>query len=519
MSYVPAAVLQRPTALHTGVGNSRERVTTTSRDAQAFYDQGLNYLESYVWIEASRSFRQALRADPMLAMAWVGVSRVHSGLDDTTAAWAALRQAQALAAGASRREQRRIRLRASQLDAISALTDTLRHQAYKRAIDSALTESPDDIPLLVIRGNAEEPTAAGRGQRGTARSVAYYQRVLELQPDHATAHHYLVHTYETIGNIDKALAHGEQYASHAAEIPHAHHMWGHDLRRVGRMDEAIAQFVIADSLERRYYRIQDIPPDLDWHHAHNLDLLAGCYQWQGRVTEARGVLERVEALGAPNSYSQANRRSLPLLLLGAGDFAGAAATARAMRATSELPSTLALSHALAGQAELRLGRIALAAAELAAADSALAHVPLVTPGLNVRRLSVQPYVDELRGELWLLSDRAKQGAALLEQVVRAYRAVPGPDAWSQALFRIEYIGSLARVAGEQKLAAIMAREMADHDPHYGGTHLALALLARDNADRAAAARELSAALAAWRLADPAVLQQATTLGIERESGR
>ena len=47
-----------------GIGNSHEAVTTTSKEAQAFYDQGLNYLESYVWIEASRSFHQALRLDP-----------------------------------------------------------------------------------------------------------------------------------------------------------------------------------------------------------------------------------------------------------------------------------------------------------------------------------------------------------------------------------------------------------------------------------------------------------------------
>lgn len=80
-SYVPAELLERAVPLREGVGNSRQKVTTASPEAQAFYDQGLNYLESYVWIEASRSFHQALRSDPKLAMAYVGLSRVHSGLD------------------------------------------------------------------------------------------------------------------------------------------------------------------------------------------------------------------------------------------------------------------------------------------------------------------------------------------------------------------------------------------------------------------------------------------------------
>ncbi|HET9235226.1 MAG TPA: hypothetical protein VFP10_13910, partial [Candidatus Eisenbacteria bacterium] len=79
-AFVPAELLERPVALRNGVGNSHETVTTASKDAQALYDQALNYLESYVWIEASRSFHEALRRDPKLAMAYIGLSRVASGL-------------------------------------------------------------------------------------------------------------------------------------------------------------------------------------------------------------------------------------------------------------------------------------------------------------------------------------------------------------------------------------------------------------------------------------------------------
>ena len=68
--------------------------------------------------------------------------------------------------------------------------------------------------------------------------MAFYREVLAIVPDHATAHHYLVHSYETIGRIDRALEHGDDYARLSPAIPHASHMWGHDLRRVGRVDEA-----------------------------------------------------------------------------------------------------------------------------------------------------------------------------------------------------------------------------------------------------------------------------------------
>src|SRR5712692_10647014 len=77
-----ASILQRAVPLRDGIGRANERVTTSSAEAQAFYDQGLAYLHSYVWVEAARSFNQALRHDGKLAMAYVGLSCAYSGLDD-----------------------------------------------------------------------------------------------------------------------------------------------------------------------------------------------------------------------------------------------------------------------------------------------------------------------------------------------------------------------------------------------------------------------------------------------------
>ena len=137
-SYVPTELLERSLPLRTGIGNSHETVTTTSKEAQAFYDQGLNYLESYVWIEASRSFHQALRLDANLAMANLGLSYVYSGLENSEAARQFLDKAKALAAGVSERERRRMEIREKQLAAIDDVKDTARFLAYKKTIDDAI---------------------------------------------------------------------------------------------------------------------------------------------------------------------------------------------------------------------------------------------------------------------------------------------------------------------------------------------------------------------------------------------
>src|SRR5438876_2104316 len=95
VGWVPREILERPVALHEGIGTIHEAVTTSSKEAQAFYDQGLTYLHSFVWIEAARSFNQARRLDPHLAMADVGLSYAYTELNAPAAAHAALDRARA----------------------------------------------------------------------------------------------------------------------------------------------------------------------------------------------------------------------------------------------------------------------------------------------------------------------------------------------------------------------------------------------------------------------------------------
>ena len=498
-SYVPAELLQREVPLRRGIGNSHEVVTTTSKEAQAFYDQGLNYLESYVWIEAVRSFNQALRFDPKLAMAYIGLSRAYSGLEDPAAAKLFFEQAKTLAPKVSEREQRRIAIREAQLAAMDDIENAAKLAAYRKVVDDALAKDIDDPQLWLLAGNAQEPTAAGRGQRGTAATVAYYDQVLRLVPDHASAHHYLIHTYETIGQIEKALEHGEVFARESPAIPHAAHMWGHDLRRVGRVDDAIVQFKKANSLELAYYKEENIDPALDWHHSHNLDLLAGCYQYKGQMVLAEKTMREASELAAIDAYRAFNTRGLPAFLINRARYDDALAAARAMT-DAAFPQAQSVGHALAAQALLGLGRIDEARVELAAAERELELVPVVTAGIVPKRSMVKGWVDAARGELLLKTGNRAEANSILRDAQRDLRNTPGPDAWSQALFRLEAMARSARDAGDWELAEYTARQMLDHDAAYGGSHLALALVL-DHQGSPEAKREFERARSLWKDAD------------------
>src|SRR5438105_10367371 len=94
------------------------RVSTTSPECQAFFDQGLGYFYSYVWIEAARSFETATQYDPDCAMAWWGLSRALERWGKGNQA-KALEKANELRGRASDREQLLIRGRMQEKGMVS----------------------------------------------------------------------------------------------------------------------------------------------------------------------------------------------------------------------------------------------------------------------------------------------------------------------------------------------------------------------------------------------------------------
>src|SRR5262252_6247530 len=320
---VPDAILNRPLPLRKGIGTLHDPVTTASPQAQSYYDQGLACLHSYVWIEAARSFHQALRLDSTLAMAGVGLSYAYVELNAPAEAKAALDRARRLVAGASEHDRRHVELRAAQMAAEAAPRDVARLTAYRNALDAALAKWPADVELLLSRGLAESSDAAERGQGSRPGSVRFFERAVNLAPKQFAAHHFLTHAFENAGRTSDALVQGEMYARMAPQVPHARHMFGHELRRSGKIAEAIAEFEAADRLEVEYLEREHVPASHDWHYHHNLDLLATSYQYVGRMTKAEELFRKSFAIPSNSVEQEFNKRGWPLFLLGRGRAADA----------------------------------------------------------------------------------------------------------------------------------------------------------------------------------------------------
>ncbi len=188
--------------LRDGIGKAHEDVTTTSKDAQAYYDQGLAYLHSYVWIEAARSFHQALRLDAKLAMAQLGLSYALAELGDSAGA----RQASQRGVGSRRTGQRP---RESADSPARALNTRKPRSDYLKEFDLILAKYPHDVELLLLRGQAgrSDDGMAMPGMGAGEGSLTFYQRALAEQPHNFAVHHYLTHAYENVGRTDLALKH------------------------------------------------------------------------------------------------------------------------------------------------------------------------------------------------------------------------------------------------------------------------------------------------------------------------
>jgi tetratricopeptide (TPR) repeat protein len=495
------AIAKRPLPIRSGIGSAHDPVTTSSREAQAFYDQGLAYLHSYVWLEAARSFNQALRLDPNIAMAHAQLAIADTELNAPAAAREALARAQALAPKANDHDRTHIDARVRQ---IAAESDASTLGAYRSALDAALAKYPQDEELWLARGQAESPDPAERGQGSTAGSIRFYEKALALAPTHFAAHHYLTHAYENSGRVDDALKEGAAYAAMSPSVPHARHMHGHDLRRAGRVDAAIEEFRAADALATSYFKAEDVAPGLDWHYQHNLDLLATTYQYAGEMKMAEPLLKASFAIASPLVVQEFNKRAWTVFLRARGRVDEALAAARVMAAhRSAIVS--AAGHVEAGRALLLQRQFQAATEE---ANAALRLMRSAPDGAGL----VATPLKALQGEFFLRTGERDKGRALLEEVTRAVRSAPGPDAWTQATFEIEAIARAARDSGAWELADWAARQMIEHDTRYAGAHYARALVARHAGDEKTAHAELALAAQYWAKADPDLPELQTIRG-------
>jgi len=285
------------------LGAHARPITTSSKEAQAFFDQGLRLTFGFNHDEAARSFAKAATLDPKCASCYWGVALVLGPNynvpmlpDRFPAAWDALQKAQKYASTATPVEQALIGALAKRYpgpEPKDPMGMAPFNQAFAAAMKEVAAKFPDDDDVQVMYAESLmdlDPwhlwTADGKPAANTEEIVRLLETVLARNARHPGANHYYIHAVEASQHPDKAVAAAERLAALIPNAGHVVHMPAHIYQRVGRYQDAAKANRAAAQVDLGY--IEHAPP---WGYytmylVHNYGFLSYAASMLGRSAES-----------------------------------------------------------------------------------------------------------------------------------------------------------------------------------------------------------------------------------------
>ncbi len=302
------------------MGPHTRTVTTSSPEAQKFFDQGLNWLYAFNHDEAVRSFTRAAEIDPDCAMAWWGVAYAQGpNYNDTTmtsgrnaAAWSALQKALARTEKAAPVERALINALSHRYAENPPADRTKLDQAFAAAMAEVWAAYPEDSDVGTLYAESimvQHPwklyTCDGKPARqDTLTAVAVLERVLELAPNNPGANHLYIHAMEPSNDKERALPAADRLSNLVPVSGHLRHMPSHIYVQVGMWERSIDQNAKAMVSDERY---RSLSPEQGMQHGymtHNAHMLAFSAMMIGREREAMAAARAMWANVPPEVLEQ-----------------------------------------------------------------------------------------------------------------------------------------------------------------------------------------------------------------------
>src|SRR5499426_3039611 len=320
---VPPAEMQaaRPTPdfaeseppLWDGLGTVSYKVTTSSAEAQAYFDQGLRLAYAFNHGEAQRAFRKAQKLDPACAMCFWGEAlvlgpNINLPMQDDAVkpAFAAAQKARALAAAASPREQALIAALAARY-ADDAKADRARFDAaYAAAMAKAAAQFPDDNEIAVLYAESVMDLSPWNywqpgGRQPNPQSVAIVptlERVLARDPNHPGAIHFYIHAVEASDRPQRAERYADRLRGALPGAGHLVHMPSHIYYRLGRYLDALTDNKTAVAVDEKYLADANAPMGVYrlGYYPHNVHFVLASAQMAGDGATVIAAAEKLRGL-------------------------------------------------------------------------------------------------------------------------------------------------------------------------------------------------------------------------------
>jgi tetratricopeptide (TPR) repeat protein len=296
-------LLSRGAQLFPDLGSLHRPITTSSAEAQTYFDQGLRLAYGFNHDEAARSFARAAELDPSCAMCFWGVAltlgpnyNVPMLPERTHTMWQALGLARARASNATAVEKALIDALAHRYkgpEPIVAGEQQRYNVAYADAMRDTAHRFPDDLDVQVLFAESlmdVNPwklwSPDGEPAPGTLEITDTLELVLARAPDHPGANHYYIHAVEASSRPDKALPSAQRLAGLMPGAGHIVHMPAHIYQRVGRYAEASDHNRRAVQVDETYLRRTTPPGYYPFYVGHNYGFLAYSSSMEGRAGES-----------------------------------------------------------------------------------------------------------------------------------------------------------------------------------------------------------------------------------------
>ncbi len=514
--------------LFEGMGGYHRKVTTSSVEAQRYFDQGLTWAYAFNHDEAIRSFEQAATIDADCAMAHWGKALCHGPhinnpvMDEpgSIAAWTALRMAQTLAEKSGPVERALIEALAARYADPAAgkppLTAEERRpldEAYAAAMKMVFDQHPDDADVATLYAESlmdlhpwdlYEP-ASREPRPWTAEIVKTLEHAIRLDPKHPGANHYYIHAVEGSNTPERGIAAAELLRKLVPASSHLIHMTAHIDVRTGRWALAAEQNRQPSRIDTGYREISPKQGIYRIYMAHNDHFLAWTCMMLGRREEALSAAREMLREIPPDFIKAAAPFVDPLasidltVLMRFGRWDEILAQPRP---ADYLPITGAMWHFARASALAAQDKVKEAVAEQAVFREAVAALPEdARLQQNPAALGLAIADRILEGEIAFRQGKIDESVAALTEAIRhedSLRYIEPPD-WLQPARHS--LGAVLLSAGRFAEAEAVYRADLQHWPENGWALYGLAQSLKGQ-NRSADADEAEARFAkAWAHAD------------------
>jgi tetratricopeptide (TPR) repeat protein len=255
--------------LFEGMGKVTVPVSTKSKQAQRYFDQGLALAFAFNHAEAARSFREVTQLDPNCAMGWWGAAlvlgpNINAPMDTALVAEAfqSVQNALALAKnpkGATDWERAMIDALAQRYAMPAPEDRKPLDVAYANAMREVVKRFPkDDLAAALLAESLMDVTPWNyydenrKPHPWTAEIVSTLEAVLERNPDHPLAIHLYIHATEASTTPERAEPYADRLGALMPGAGHMVHMPSHTYIRTGRYHDVVLVNLKAGDVDKRY---------------------------------------------------------------------------------------------------------------------------------------------------------------------------------------------------------------------------------------------------------------------------